>query len=135
MGMGVLDRYRRIAGALALVGTVFYAALIPLHVVSQATATLLGEALAGARDAPCREASGTGDQAINDRVPKAPAAPQRHCPFCQGYTAFQLAIAPAHTISIDRVAIRAPAPHLTSDGLAGVSLRAPRSRGPPTIPA
>jgi hypothetical protein len=33
MGMGVLDRYRRIAGALALVGTVFYAALIPLHVV------------------------------------------------------------------------------------------------------
>ena len=29
MGMGVLDRYRRIAGALALVGTLFYSALTP----------------------------------------------------------------------------------------------------------
>jgi hypothetical protein len=49
MGMGVLDRYRRIAGAFALVGTVFYAALIPPHVVSQATATLLGESTGGAQ--------------------------------------------------------------------------------------
>ena len=135
MRMGVLDRYRRIAGALALVGTIFYAALIPLHVVSQATATLLGESTCGGRDAPCHEASGTADQATNDPARKAPATPQKHCPFCQGFAAFQFAIAPAHTISIVRVAIRAPAPHLTSEGLAGVSLRAPQSRGPPTIPA
>lgn len=135
MGMGVLDRYRRIAGALALIGTVFYAALVPLHVVSQATATLLGEALAGASQAPCHEASGTANQATNDPARKAPATPQKHCPFCQGFAAFQFAIAPAHTISIVRVAIRAPARHLTSEGLAGVSLRAPQSRGPPTIPA
>jgi hypothetical protein len=135
MGLGVLDRYRRIAGALALVGTVFYAALVPLHVVSQATATLLGEALVGASQPPCHEAPGTADQARNDPARKAPATPQKHCPFCQGFAAFQFAIAPAHTISIVRVAIRAPAPHLTSEGLAGVSLRAPQSRGPPTIPA
>jgi hypothetical protein len=130
MGMGVLDRYHRIAGALALVGTLFYAALIPLHVVSQATATLLGESTGGAQVAPCH-----ADQATNDPARKAPATPQKHCPFCQGFAAFQFAIAPAHMISIVRVAIRAPAPHLTSEGLARVSLRAPHSRGPPTIPA
>ncbi|MGH6825822.1 hypothetical protein [Methyloceanibacter sp.] len=135
MGMGVLDRYRRIAGAFALVGTMFYAALIPLHVVSQATATLLGETIVGARAAPCHEASGTTDRATNDPARKAPVTPQKHCPFCQGFAAFQFAIAPAHTIGIVRVAIRAPAPHLTSEGLAGVSLRAPQSRGPPAIQA
>ena len=135
MRMGILDRYRHIAGTFALAGTVFYAALIPLHVVSQATATLLGEGLASARDAPCHEASRTADQATNDPAPKVPATPRKHCPFCQGLAAFQLAITPAHTISIIRVAIRAPAPRLTSEGLAGVRLRAPQSRGPPTIPA
>jgi hypothetical protein len=135
MGMGVLDRYRRIAGALALVGTLFYSALIPLHVVSQATAALLGESTGGAQVAPCHEGAGTADQATNDPARKAPATPQKHCPFCEGFAAFQFAIAPAHTISIVRVAIRAAAPHLTSEGLAGVSLRAPQSRGPPTIPA
>jgi Protein of unknown function (DUF2946) len=135
MGMGLLDRYRRIAGAIALVGTVFYAALVPLHVVSQATATLLGEVLSGASQVPCHEASGTGHQATNDPARKAPATPQGHCPFCQGFAAFQFAIAPAHTINIVRVAIRVPAPHQTSEGVAGVSLHAPQSRGPPTIPA
>jgi hypothetical protein len=135
MGMGVLDRNRRIAGALALVGTVFYAALIPLHVVSQATATILSETTGGAKSAPCHEGAGTADRATNDPARKAPATPQKHCPFCQGFAAFQFAIAPAHTISIVRVAIRAPAPHLRSEGLAGVRLRAPQSRGPPTIPA
>jgi hypothetical protein len=135
MGMGVLDRYRRIAGALALAGTVFYAALVPLHVVSQATATLLGEAIADAGQAPCHEASGAGHQAANDPARKAPATPQKHCPFCQGHAAFQFAIAPAHTIGIVRIAIKAPAPHLTREGLAGAKLPAPQSRGPPTIPA
>ena len=134
MGMGVLDRYRRIAGALALVGTLFYSALIPLHVVSQATAALLGESTGGAQVAPCHEGAGTADQATN-----VPARKRGHTPkalsFLPGLCPFQFAIAPAHTISIVRVAIRAPAPHLTSEGLAGVSLRAPQSRRPPTIPA
>ena len=132
MRIGILGRYRRIAGALALVGTVFYAALIPLHVVSQATATLLGESTGGAQVAPCHEAAGSADQATNDPARKVPARPQKHCPFCHGFAAFQFAIEPARTISTVRVAIRAPAPHLTSEGLAGASLRAPQSRGPPT---
>jgi hypothetical protein len=45
----------------------------------------------GARVAPCHEA---GDQATNDLARKAPATPQKHCPFCQGFAAFQFAIAP-----------------------------------------
>ena len=135
MGTGVLDRYRRIAAALALVGMIFYAALIPLHVVSQAAATLLGGSLAGVRDAPCHEASGTADQATNDPAPQTPASPQKHCPFCQGFAAFQFAITPAHAINISRVALRAPAPHFANEGLARESWRAPQSRGPPTNPA
>jgi hypothetical protein len=134
MGMGVLDRYRRIAEALALAGTVFYATLIPLHVDSQATATLLGESTGGAQVAPCHEGAGTADQATN-----VPARKRGHTPkalsFLPGLCPFQFAIAPAHTMSIIRVAIRALAPHLTREGLAGVSLRAPQSRGPPTISA
>ena len=93
MGMGVLDRYRRIAGALALVGTIFYAALVPLHVVSQATATLLGEALAGASQAPCHEASGAADQATNDPARKAPAMPQS---IARSAKAMPLSNSPSH---------------------------------------
>jgi hypothetical protein len=77
MGMGILDRYRRIAGAVALVGTLFYSALIPLHVVSQATATLLGESTGGAQVAPCHEGAGPTDQATNDPARKAPATPPK----------------------------------------------------------
>src|SRR6476646_2614028 len=95
----------------------------------------LANRLAVLRSPPCHEGAGAADQATNDPARKAPAIPQKHCPFCRGFAAFQFAIAPAHTISIVRFAIRAPAPHLTSEGLAGVSLRAPQSRGPPTIPA
>jgi hypothetical protein len=131
--MGYLARYRGIAGACALIGILFYSALIPLHVVSQATTALLDTMPAG--HLSCHEGPGRADQASNERAPKAPTSPQKQCPFCQGYAAFQFAIAPALTIGIVRVAVRTLAPQLISDWLVSASLRPPQSRGPPTFPA
>jgi hypothetical protein len=130
-----LNRYRRIAGTSALLGILFYTALIPLHTVSEATTALLGAELADALTIICHSGSTASDHASNGSAPAAPASPQKHCPFCQGFAAFQLAIAPAHNIGIVRLAVRAPAPHLTSAGLVSAIARAPQSRGPPIIPA
>ena len=94
-----------------------------------------GNRLAVHRSPPVMRGQGPPIKPRTTRHARRRPHPQKHCPFCQGFAAFQFAIAPAHTISIVRVAIKAPAPHLTSEGLAGVSLRAPQSRGPPTIPA
>jgi hypothetical protein len=130
MSLQGLNRYRRIAGTSALLGILFYTALIPLHTVSEATTALLGAELADALTVICHSG-----HASNGSAPAAPASPQKHCPFCQGFAAFQLAIAPAHNIGIVRLAVRAPAPHLTSAGLVSAIARAPQSRGPPIIPA
>jgi hypothetical protein len=129
-----LNRYRRIAGASALLGILFYAALIPLHLVSEATTALLGAELADALVICHSGSTAASDHALNGSAPAAPASPKKHCPFCQGFAAFQLAIAPAHNIGIVRLAVRAPAPHLTGAGLVSALARAPQSRGPPTIP-
>ena len=48
MSLKGLNRYRRIAGTSALLGILFYTALIPLHTVSEATTALLGAELADA---------------------------------------------------------------------------------------
>lgn len=131
MSLQGLHRYRRLTGVAALLGVLFYTALIPLHTVSEATA-LLGAKLP---IVICHSgATAASDRASNDSAPAEPAAPQKHCPFCQGFAAFQVAITPAHAIGIVRVAVRAPAPHLASEGFVSASVRAPQSRGPPTFP-
>ncbi len=132
--MGYLARYREIAGACALVSVLFYAALIPVHIVS--TTALLGTKFADALTVICHSGRASGsDHALGDRSPATPAKPQKRCPFCQGYAAFQFAIAPANMIVFIRVAVHAAGPQLASDGLASASLRAPQSRGPPSFPA
>ncbi len=132
MSLGALHRSRRIVGACALIGILFYTALIPVHTVSEATTALLGGKFANAHTVICHSdsSSASGHASKNQ-----PAVPQKRCPFCQGFAAFQLAIATANPLSIVRVAVRAPAPHLNNDGLANTSLPAPQSRGPPTFPS
>jgi hypothetical protein len=133
--MGYLARYRGIAGACALVSVLFYAALIPVHIVSEASTVLLGAKFADALTVICHSGRvSAAGQALADRSPGAPAKPQERCPFCQGYAAFQLAIAPANMIGIVRVAVRAPTPPLSNEELASARLLAPQSRGPPSFP-
>ena len=50
-----LDRHRRFAGALALLGMAFYAVLVPWHAVSQATGPPLSF------EPPCHQASTVGN--------------------------------------------------------------------------
>lgn len=133
--MGYLARYRGIAGACALVSVLFYAALIPVHIVSEASTVLLGAKFADALTVICHSGRAfASDHALGDRSPATPRKPQKRCPFCQGYAAFQFAIAPANMIGFIRVAIHAPESELASDGLASASWRAPQSRGPPSFP-
>jgi hypothetical protein len=133
MSLKGLYRCRRIAAASALVGILLYTALIPLHIVSEATTALLGAGLGDGLNVICHGGSAFADHTLNGSVPAAPTVPQKHCPFCQGFAAFQVAIASANTLSIIRIAVRAPTPHLANDGLLSTSLRAPQSRGPPTF--
>jgi DUF2946 family protein len=133
MGPGGLYRYRRIAGACALIGVLFYAALIPVHIVSEVSTALLGAELGDALDVICHGSLAFADHTSNGSVPAAPTVPQKHCPFCQGLVAFQVAIASANTLSIIRIAVRAAAPDLTDEGLASTSLPAPQNRGPPAF--
>jgi hypothetical protein len=132
MSLKGLYRCRRIAAASAFVGVLFYTALIPLHTVSEVTTALLGAELGDALNVICHGSVSATD-ASNRSTPATPAVPRKHCPFCQGLAAFQIAIVSANTLSITRVAVRAPASHLADEGLASTSLPAPQNRGPPTF--
>jgi hypothetical protein len=126
-------RMRRMAGAAALLGVLIYAALTPLHVVSQAITALPGIGIGASHSAPCHDEANAADQASHQRAPQAPALPPKHCPFCQGFAAFQMAVAPAHTIGIVRIAVRVPAPQRLDALPASTSVRAAQSRGPPIL--
>jgi hypothetical protein len=133
MSLKGLYRCRRIAAASALVGILLYTVLIPLHMVSEATTALFGAELGDALNVICHGGSAFADHTSNGSVPAAPTVPQKHCPFCQGLAAFQVGIVSANTLSITRVAVRGPAPHLANEGLPNTSLPAPQNRGPPTF--
>jgi hypothetical protein len=126
-----LRRYRTSAGAAALIGVFFYAALIPLHTVSQALSALAGEAAPGISLPSCHEGATATRQDQRESYPDAPAKPQKRCPFCQGYAAFQLAIAAGSTEYFLLSPIAAPALRVSEEGIAGQSLPRPQSRGPP----
>ena len=134
MSLGGLYRYRRIAGACALIGVLFYTALIPVHTVSEATTALLGAKFSDALTIICHGGSASASEHTPwDGSPATPVLPQKRCPFCQGFAAFQVAVASANSVSVIRVAVRAPAPHLANEGLPNTSLPAPQNRGPPTF--
>src|SRR6478752_3079099 len=93
MGLGRLHQYRRSAGAVALAGMAFYAALLPWHTVSQATGPPLS--LGKSLEPPCHQASAAGHTA---KTPQ-PAKPRTHCPICNGFATFHF-VTPAPTSAI-----------------------------------
>jgi hypothetical protein len=58
-----------------------FTALVPGHVVSQATALAFGGDAESAAEMPCHD-----DMAIPDATgdPNAPDTPEKKCPFCKG---------------------------------------------------
>jgi hypothetical protein len=126
MGLGALHQHRRFAGALALVGMVFYAVIVPWHTVSQATTPSLD--LANSFEPPCHHAS-TRENAKSSQ----PLKPQTNCPICKGFAALHLAT--DVPINMLLVGVRASAllPRAGEDGLAKATARAPQNRGPPAF--
>ena len=118
---------RKLGAALALWGILLYSALIPGHVVSQLIAALIQAKLGDATTMLCHS-----DES-------APAKPNtqdeaKHCPFCTGAAAFQLAsfsppslIVPPSDLGSETLAVENEAALLKS-------ILTPQSRGPPSLP-
>jgi Protein of unknown function (DUF2946) len=134
MGVGDFHRQRRLAGMFALVGVLFYVALVPGHVVSQA----LSGSLAGMQGA---QAGGGGAEepichrmmggAKDPAAPGNPTAPHKKCPFCTGYASFHTGLAAGSGVLI--VAAEPAAQPFASFDAAIVesAVRQPQNRGPP----
>lgn len=131
MGLGDFHRHRQWASAFALVGILLYTALIPGHVVSQATArALTGEPGAAALEMPCHSGAGVA-HSHDPGAPAEPSTPQKKCPFCKGYAAFMTALAgacDAGALDAERATLRFTA--ADSGRLEHTTWR-PNNRGPP----
>ena len=127
MGLGDFYRQRRLAGAFALVSMLVYTALIPGHLVSQATMLLVQAELGTSAIPICRGGLGRTDQ------PTREPSKQTHCPICSGYAALQFAL--------EGSGVALPLPpepgsvlfDRTDDNLIVAPAPAPQSRGPPSL--
>lgn len=126
MELGDFHRYRRLASAFALLGVLLYTALVPGHVISQATAFLLADEFGTALEMSCHEGMEVGSSA-----PGEPSVPQKKCPFCKGYAPFMTALAgmsDAGTIDAERTTLQ----FVVADDQAVQRMsRHPHNRGPP----
>jgi len=131
--MGDFHRHRRLASAFALVGILLYTALIPGHVVSQATARAFAGAdgQAGVETAfePICHHSIARTQSPSK--PGEPAAPHKKCPFCSGYASFVTADAAAFSAVILDAERASPSLVVFDEGLVEREATHPNNRGPP----
>jgi hypothetical protein len=134
MGVGDFHRQRRLAGMIAIVSALLYVALIPGHVVSQATSGSLGSVPVahaggeGVEDVGCHKMMGG---AKDPAAPGVPATPKKKCPFCTGYASFLAALGAGPAVSILAVE-RAPPVFASFDAAVVESaVRRPQNRGPP----
>lgn len=120
--------WRRIAGALALLGIVVYSALIPGHLVSQLRADLVQGKLGDAYGVMCQSGV-AGKTAPGSEDGKS----QTDCPFCKNFASFNFAAPAPEAILLKRpgansVVLPEEAAIATyRDG------QIPLSRGPPTL--
>ena len=130
MELGDFHRLRGFASALALVGMLLFTALVPGHVVSQATAFV------GDPDSiPFAEMSCHSGIALPVKQPDPDGSgkPQEQCPFCEGYAAFMSVLAGAPDtgmIDADRIHI---AVTKIDDGVVAQIAKHTNSRGPPHL--
>lgn len=119
--------WRRIAGALGLLGILVYSGLIPGHLISQLRADLVQAELGDALTVICH--SGVPGSALPDRQDDKS---QTNCPFCKSFASFQFATANTVATVLKRPAIRnvvPPAETAIARSRAGIT---PLSRGPPS---
>jgi hypothetical protein len=129
--MGVFHkRFGRLPAMLALAGVVLYTALVPGHVVSQASTFVGDESVSGPAQAAhdCH-----GDVAHTDGAtdPAKPSAPKKKCPFCTGYAAFLTALVNSADAGILDAEYATPSAGHIETAINLVALKRPRNRGPP----
>ena len=115
-------QYRKFAAALALLGALFYAALLPGHLTSQFAAVLFRADLSQFAGAICH---GGGDGKPGS------SAPAESCPICKSLSALAFGMLPTPQVEI---------PAFEGGSVLGAPVRRavveatpliPRSRGPP----
>jgi hypothetical protein len=129
MGGGTKGFCRRLGARLALCGILFYTALIPGHVVSQLVSALITAELGDATDIICRFGGETRGK------PDAPGQAKKHCPFCTGAAAFQVAALGAIPAVVLPRTLRGEALAIEDEGTLRRNVLTPQSRGPPSLPA
>ena len=131
MGLGDFHRHRRLASVLALAGVLLYTALIPGHVISQATALVAAGELEIVFELSCH--SGVAETR-DPSAPSEPSIPEKKCPFCKGYAAFMTALAGACDAGILDAERASPTFASLDQGVAEQAARRPHNRGPPFEP-
>jgi len=113
----------QLSTALAVLGVLAYALLLPGHLTSQFRAQL-GLSDAGIfAESMCRsDGSGSADH----------GTPQSNCPICKSLASYQLALAAPAPVALPLMPHARPAPTQLFVAIAVGILHAPRSRGPPT---
>ena len=127
MGLGDFHRYRHLASAWALLGVLLYTALVPGHLISQATAALVTDELGASLEMSCHEGMEMGGSS----APGEPTAPQKKCPFCKGYAPFMTALAgicDAGVLDTDQATTHFA---VIDDGTVTRVAMRPHNRGPP----
>lgn len=137
---------RRFASKLALLGVLLYTAMVPGHVVSQATAFTgdhdsqpsvsmsCHEGMAAMPSASTPDAHHAHDaQASDTQESGGSDAPKSHCPFCDGYAAFMVTL----TAATADCAIDAERRHVVQWAAAERAhqqiARRTQNRGPPVL--
>jgi len=133
MGLGDFHRHRQLASAFALVGILIYSALIPGHVVSQATMHALAGAdgqagLPAAFEPICHRGV---ERTHAPSKPGEPSAPHKKCPFCSGYASFVAADAATFSSVILDAERVSPSLVVFDEGLVEREAKRPNNRGPP----
>ncbi|RUP08247.1 MAG: DUF2946 domain-containing protein [Hyphomicrobium sp.] len=117
-------RHSRISAAFALLSVVFYASLLPNHLVSELNHFLFAADYGTFADVICKSGKSS------DSVPpgKAPS-----CPFCKGLAAFQLALTEAQP-AIRPLMLTGQKIEPSAAALLAITfLITARSRGPPLL--
>jgi len=122
MMLGALHQHRGLPVALALMGTVFYAVLVPWHTLSQTTIELSQTAAV----APCPHTM-VGEASKTSK----PEKPRTKCPICNGFAALQMAVSAPACSLILRIAEEDAAQATLKDSVTAAGARTPQSRGPP----
>lgn len=139
MGNGGFHRLHAFVSALAFIGMMCYAALVPGHVVSQATmavASITGDNLAPVAEMSCHgDPAAISSAAIPAETPDpgTPVSPKKKCPFCTGIASFHTALTVAAIDSfLDAQTVRALSTPLQEEQITKIA-RLPQNRGPPAV--